>query len=103
MLSDYMSLDTFMKGVTAYLKKFSYGNAVTSDLWDSLGEAAGMDVTALMKSWTHQVGAALLLPHITTIITTTLSLISSQLLNSFTTIHYPIIIPYAIHYVAEDH
>lgn len=61
MLSDYMSIETFMKGVTAYLKKFSYGNAVTSDLWDSLGEAAGIDATSLMKSWTHQMGYPVLI------------------------------------------
>nr|CAD2175436.1 unnamed protein product [Meloidogyne enterolobii] len=44
------------KGAQIYLDRFKYSNAITSDLWKCLNEASGIDVGALMSSWTQQVG-----------------------------------------------
>jgi aminopeptidase 2 len=41
MLSAYVGEERFLKGVSMYLKKHLYGNSVTSDLWEGIGEATG--------------------------------------------------------------
>lgn len=41
MLADYVGEDKFLKGVSIYLKKHLYGNTVTKDLWEGIGEATG--------------------------------------------------------------
>lgn len=41
MLCSYLGEETFQKGLRIYLKKFQYGNAVTTDLWNALSEASG--------------------------------------------------------------
>jgi len=33
-----------------------YANATTGDLWAALSQASGIDVSAMMTSWTKQVG-----------------------------------------------
>ena len=48
MLSSYIGVDVFLKGISAYLKKHAYGNATTNDLWAALGEASGKDINS---SW----------------------------------------------------
>ncbi|TPX36532.1 hypothetical protein SmJEL517_g01377 [Synchytrium microbalum] len=60
MLNGALGGDNFMKGVRSYLKKFSYSNAATSDLWASLSEASGVDVNALMYPWTREMGYPIL-------------------------------------------
>lgn len=39
-----------------YLKKFKYTNAKTTDLWDALQSASGVDVASLMENWTLKMG-----------------------------------------------
>lgn len=56
MISKWLGEDIFIKGVAEYLNKFKYGNAKTEDLWDSLSEASGKDVTKVMNIWTKQIG-----------------------------------------------
>jgi tricorn protease interacting factor F2/3 len=41
MLDDYLGYETFRKGLSAYLKRHSYGNARGADLWEALAHAAG--------------------------------------------------------------
>jgi aminopeptidase N len=41
-----------LQGLHNYLKKFTYSNAITEDLWQSLAEASGKPVKELMDSWT---------------------------------------------------
>lgn len=41
MLSAYVGEETFLRGVSIYLKKHLYANSVSKDLWDGIGEAAG--------------------------------------------------------------
>jgi aminopeptidase N len=48
MLSSHLGVETFLNGVTNYLKKHAYGNATTEDLWAALGESAGTDVAEFM-------------------------------------------------------
>jgi tricorn protease interacting factor F2/3 len=49
MLDDYVGYATFRKGLSAYLKKHSYGNAQGKDLWDALAHAAGSSNTTVSK------------------------------------------------------
>jgi aminopeptidase 2 len=51
-----LGADVFQRGISAYLKKYSFGNAKTEDLWRSLGEASGKDVASYMDTWTAIVG-----------------------------------------------
>ena len=67
MLSAHLGVDTFLNGVSNYLKAHAYGqcyvcilsfnsdksvpgNATTNDLWEALSEASGHDVTSFMVS-----------------------------------------------------
>ena len=52
MISGYLGLDLFVKGVRLYLKRSAYGNSFTSDLWDAFSEVSGQDVAAIMATWT---------------------------------------------------
>ncbi|KNC85566.1 hypothetical protein SARC_02255 [Sphaeroforma arctica JP610] len=45
-----------LTGMRAYLKKFTYSNASTGDLWAALSTSSGKDVKSLMTSWTRQAG-----------------------------------------------
>lgn len=56
MISKYLGEDAFQKGLQTYLKKFSYSNAVTSDLWDHLSLASGKDVSNAMDNWIKEMG-----------------------------------------------
>ncbi|KAL2891232.1 Aminopeptidase 2, mitochondrial [Ceratocystis lukuohia] len=56
MLANHLGVETFLKGVSNYLKKYAYGNAKTQALWDALSEASGQDVTALMTPWIGKIG-----------------------------------------------
>ncbi|XP_059482028.1 glutamyl aminopeptidase-like isoform X2 [Neocloeon triangulifer] len=61
MLEGILGEDVFQKGVTKYLNRFIYDNAVTTDLWQSMTEAAleaqqSVDVTRVMNTWTLQMG-----------------------------------------------
>ncbi|PWY97439.1 putative AAP1-alanine/arginine aminopeptidase [Testicularia cyperi] len=51
MLSNMIGEDVFLKGVSIYLKKHLYSNAVTKDLWDGISEASGRDIAAIMSNW----------------------------------------------------
>jgi aminopeptidase N len=55
MLADFVG-PAFAKGLNVYLTRFSYGNAITADLWKALSEVSGIDVAALMHNWTSAVG-----------------------------------------------
>ncbi|CCF60115.1 hypothetical protein KAFR_0J00470 [Kazachstania africana CBS 2517] len=56
MISIWLGEETFIKGVSNYLKKFKYTNAKTEDLWDALAATSGKDVRKVMNIWTKQVG-----------------------------------------------
>ncbi|KAJ1956620.1 hypothetical protein EC988_001251, partial [Linderina pennispora] len=56
MLSSYIGLDLFLKGIRIYLQRHKYANASTNDLWTALSEASGVDVTEFMALWTRTIG-----------------------------------------------
>ncbi|MCL5786152.1 MAG: M1 family metallopeptidase [Candidatus Thermoplasmatota archaeon] len=51
MIESFVGGETFRKGVSSYLRKFSYSNASGSDLWNSISEAHGGDVSGVIKHW----------------------------------------------------
>jgi aminopeptidase 2 len=56
MLSDYVGEERFLKGVSLYLKKRLYGNSVTKDLWEGIGEATGIAIPKIMEDWITKIG-----------------------------------------------
>lgn len=60
MLEFYLGERVFQDGVSAYLKRFSYANARTDDLWDALARASGKPVKRIMDTWCKQPGYPLL-------------------------------------------
>ena len=56
MLSNHLSVEIFLKGVSDYLKAHAYGNATTNDLWAALSKASGKDVNTFMDTWIRKIG-----------------------------------------------
>ena len=56
MITSYLGMELFRKGICAYLEKHKYGNARNEDLWAALAEASGKDVKAFTTVWTKEVG-----------------------------------------------
>ena len=56
MIEAYIGSENFKKGVARYLQKFRYSNASGHDLWSSLQEASGTDVSRIMEGWISQEG-----------------------------------------------
>jgi tricorn protease interacting factor F2/3 len=56
MIEAYIGSENFKKGVAQYLQKFRYSNASGQDLWSSLQNASGTDVSRIMEGWISQEG-----------------------------------------------
>ncbi|MGB4758814.1 MAG: M1 family metallopeptidase [Candidatus Saccharimonadales bacterium] len=56
MLHEYLGKDTFRDGLRHYLKRHTYGNTDTVDLWAALEEVSGKPVREFMHAWTSQSG-----------------------------------------------
>ncbi|EHK46514.1 hypothetical protein TRIATDRAFT_132566 [Trichoderma atroviride IMI 206040] len=56
MLANHLGVETFLKGVSNYLKAHAYGNAKTKALWDALTEASGKDINEIMYPWISKIG-----------------------------------------------
>jgi len=56
MLYNWLGAELFQTGIRKYLKKFSYQNTQTEDLWKCLEEASGQPVEKVMSTWTLQMG-----------------------------------------------
>jgi len=56
MIEDYVGQDAFRKGVSAYLRKFSYSNASGVDLWNSIARASGLPVRKVIEGWVTKPG-----------------------------------------------
>jgi aminopeptidase N len=65
MMSNFMSNETFNKGVTRYLERHLYSTAKQTDLWRALGEQMSVDniqlpnntnLDTIMNTWTNQMG-----------------------------------------------
>ncbi len=58
MLEAYVGPEAFRKSIQAYLKKFAWGNATESDLWDVISATSGLDVAAIAGDFLNQPGYA---------------------------------------------
>eukprot|EP00794_Sanderia_malayensis_P017827 gene17827-19608_t len=56
MLHEYIGDNDFKAGLHSYLTKYSYKNASTGNLWDSLAAASKKPVADIMNTWTKQMG-----------------------------------------------
>jgi aminopeptidase N len=56
MLSAHLGTETFLLGVSNYLKAHEYSNARTDDLWTALSEASKQDINTFMDSWIQKIG-----------------------------------------------
>lgn len=56
MLYHWLGDDVFRRGMSLYLNRHKYGNAVTEDLWSALADASGKPVALVMTTWTKQKG-----------------------------------------------
>ncbi|ABM01120.1 aminopeptidase N [Shewanella amazonensis] len=55
-LSILLGEEAFRRGVSAYLKQYSYRNATLDDFIGSLAQAAGRDLTQWTRDWLYQPG-----------------------------------------------
>ncbi|KAI8843506.1 peptidase family M1-domain-containing protein [Chytriomyces cf. hyalinus JEL632] len=56
MLNEFLGSEVFMNGIRSYIQEFKYKNAVTDDLWRHLSNSSGLDIGAMMNSWTEETG-----------------------------------------------
>lgn len=56
MMQYYIGDADFRAGLRTYFTKFAHQNTTGQDLWDTLGEASGKDISGLMNAWIHQSG-----------------------------------------------
>ena len=60
MLYSWLGPDAMRRGLSQYLKKYSYGAASTEILWAELEDVSGEPVESVMSLWTGQMGFPLL-------------------------------------------
>ncbi len=56
MLAEYIGHDNFRDGLRHYLKKHSYKNTNTIDLWNSFEQISKKPIKEMMNSWTKETG-----------------------------------------------
>ncbi|KAL7782094.1 peptidase family M1 domain-containing protein [Trichoderma afarasin] len=56
MLASHIGLNTFLDGISLYLKRHAYGNAVTENLWDALSEVSRVEVRDFVLPWIQNMG-----------------------------------------------
>ena len=56
MLEQFLTPQVFQQGIQQYLNANQYDNARTADLWAALEDASKLPVTAIMNTWTGQMG-----------------------------------------------
>jgi tricorn protease interacting factor F2/3 len=56
MVQDFIGEEEFRKGVSLYLKNFSYSNATRNDFWSMLSMGSGKDVNKMMEAWVTKAG-----------------------------------------------
>ncbi len=56
MMEAFVGEDSFQRGVSNYLKEYSFGNAEGKDLWRHLEKVSKQPVSAMMESWIKRPG-----------------------------------------------
>ncbi|HEU4319224.1 MAG TPA: M1 family metallopeptidase [Acidimicrobiia bacterium] len=56
MVDEFIGVENFRTGVGNYLRKHSYANTVTADLWEGLDGASEYPVSEIMNTWVYQRG-----------------------------------------------
>ncbi|QEU60865.1 hypothetical protein KDRO_D05600 [Kluyveromyces lactis] len=56
MVSGYLGQELFLKGVALYLKRNKFSNATMEDLFNCIGEVAGVEVLERCKNWILTIG-----------------------------------------------
>lgn len=56
MMKQYIGVEAFRKGLSAYFEIYKYGNTTGADLWAALSEASGKDIASFMNPWLEQSG-----------------------------------------------
>ncbi len=56
MLEQFLGADIYRDGIRHYLRKHSYANTRTTDLWDAIEEVSGHPVRDVMNTWILQGG-----------------------------------------------
>ncbi|KAL6788593.1 peptidase family M1 domain-containing protein [Trichoderma sp. SZMC 28012] len=56
MLASHIGLNIFLDGISLYLRRHAYGNAVTEDLWDALSEVSKVEVRDFVQPWIQNMG-----------------------------------------------
>jgi len=56
MLEQYIGAEVYRDGIRHYLRRHSYANTMTTDLWDALEEVSGHPVREMMDTWILQGG-----------------------------------------------
>ncbi|PNP56137.1 hypothetical protein THARTR1_03662 [Trichoderma harzianum] len=56
MLASHIGLNTFLDGISLYLRRHAYGNAVTDNLWDALSEVSKVEVRDFVEPWIQNMG-----------------------------------------------
>lgn len=56
MLDEFIGVEKFRQGVGDYLRRHSYDNTVTADLWEGLDGACDYPVSDIMNTWVYQRG-----------------------------------------------
>jgi puromycin-sensitive aminopeptidase len=56
MIDEFVGVENFRRGVGNYLRKHSYANTVTTDLWEGLDSASEYPVSEIMDTWVYQRG-----------------------------------------------
>ena len=56
MIEAFLGEEAFRKGINGYIRKFSYGNASSEDLWNSLKDSSGQPVDRIMGAWVTKSG-----------------------------------------------
>uniref|UniRef100_A0A7N1A7K8 Alpha-aminoacylpeptide hydrolase n=1 Tax=Kalanchoe fedtschenkoi TaxID=63787 RepID=A0A7N1A7K8_KALFE len=60
MLQTYLGPRVFQRSLAAYVKRYSWSNANTEDLWTVLAKVSGKPVRQVMSPWTKQAGFPLI-------------------------------------------
>ena len=56
MVNAVVGREKFREGLQLYMSKHAYGNTNTSDLWQAWSDVSGVDIAAVMKTWTTRMG-----------------------------------------------